>query len=162
MFGHLILQQAQVTRGGAMLTGALESPLSTSWVRALAESSTLHQDTEIMDFGNSYVRMCVFMFVQCMPRRHTQSVFCNVAAWEFSSSALLCIQCWWWVWIEKICRIIPEPSQIQTFPLNTRKCLSEKKLPISPPALIGKIFIHENLCCINDYGLYHIGENTVR
>ena len=76
MFGHSILKQAQAIRGGAMPSGTVESPLSTSRsrVRALAESSTLQQGAEKMSFGNSYFRMCVFVFVQCMPHHHTRSV----------------------------------------------------------------------------------------
>ena len=67
MFGHSISKQAQVIRGGAMPSGTLESPLSMSRVRALARSPTLHQDAEKTGFGNSYVRISVFIFVQCMP-----------------------------------------------------------------------------------------------
>ena len=50
-----------------MPSGTLESPLSTSRARALARSSTLHQDAEKTVFGNGYVRTCVFIFVLCMP-----------------------------------------------------------------------------------------------
>ena len=67
IFGHFILEQAQATRGGAIPSGTLESPLSISRAKALASTSTLHQDTKNSGFGNSYVQMCVFIFVQCMP-----------------------------------------------------------------------------------------------
>ena len=65
MFGHLNSMQAQVTGGGAMPSGTLESPLIISRARALASKSTLHEEAENAGFGNSYVRMYVFIFVQC-------------------------------------------------------------------------------------------------
>ena len=74
MFRHSILKQAQATRGGATANGTLESPLSTFQARAIADSSTLQQGTEKTDFRNSYVRMCIFIFVQCMPRCPTWSL----------------------------------------------------------------------------------------
>ena len=48
-----------MTGGGAMPSGTLESPLSTSRVRALARTSTLHQDAEKTGFGISYARTCI-------------------------------------------------------------------------------------------------------
>ena len=67
MFGHFILKQAQMTRGGAMPSGTLESPLSMFEARALEESSMLHQDTKKTGSGNSYVQIRVFIFIQCIP-----------------------------------------------------------------------------------------------
>ena len=66
MFGHLILKQAQATRGGAMPSGIFESPFSISLVRTPARSSTLHQDTEKMGFGNSYI--CLDETIHFHPR----------------------------------------------------------------------------------------------
>ena len=68
MFGHLIAKQGQVTGGGTMPSGTLESSLIISRARALASISTLHEESKNAGFGNSYVRMCVFIFVQCMPK----------------------------------------------------------------------------------------------
>ena len=48
----------------AMSNGTLEPPLSTSLVRTLAKSSTLQHDPEKTGFGNSYVRINQFIFVQ--------------------------------------------------------------------------------------------------
>ena len=66
MFEHLISKQDQETRGGAMPRYTLESPLSTSLVRTLANFNVA-QDAEDKDFGNSYVRTTLFVFIQCMP-----------------------------------------------------------------------------------------------
>ena len=68
MFGHLISKQAQGIGGGAMPSGTLESPLLIYRARALASKSTLHEEAENVGFGNYYVRMYVFIFVQCMPK----------------------------------------------------------------------------------------------
>ena len=50
MFGHLVSKQAQVTRGGAMPSGTLESPIIISQARALASKSTLHEEAENCGF----------------------------------------------------------------------------------------------------------------
>ena len=55
-----------MTGDEAMPSGTLESPLSTSRVRALARTSTLHQDAEKTGVGISYARTCLFIFVQCV------------------------------------------------------------------------------------------------
>ena len=68
MFGHLVSKQAQVIGGGAMPSGTLESTLIISRARALASKSTLHEEAKNASFGNHYVRMYVFIFVQCMPK----------------------------------------------------------------------------------------------
>ena len=68
MFGHLISKQAQVIGGGTMPSGTLESTLIISRARALASKSTLHEEAKNANFGNCYVRMYVFIFVQCMPK----------------------------------------------------------------------------------------------
>ena len=74
MFGHSISKLAQATRSGAMPCYTLGSPLSTSRVRSLAERSMLQQGTEKTGFGNSYVWMFMFIFVQCIPHCHTQFI----------------------------------------------------------------------------------------
>ena len=68
MFGHLISKQAQVIGGGAIPSGILESPLLVSRAKALASKLTLHEEAENAGFGNYYIRMYVFIFVQCMPK----------------------------------------------------------------------------------------------
>ena len=72
---HLILKQAQATRGGATPSGTLKSPLSTSLVRTPARSSMLHQDAEKKGIKKSYVRMNQFIFVQYMLMLPHRSVF---------------------------------------------------------------------------------------
>ena len=68
MFGHLFSKQAQVTGGGAVPSGTLESPLLIYRARALVSKSTLHEEAKNTGFGNCYVRIYVFIFVHCMPK----------------------------------------------------------------------------------------------
>ena len=77
MFGQLFSKQAQVTGGGAMPSGTLESPLFISRVRALASKSTLHEEAENTGFWKllySDVWINSFSSSAC-PSCHTLTVF---------------------------------------------------------------------------------------